>query len=76
MKKLDIQKIIMVSSDVAISKYKGLYLDSVHQNILLSAQNEKQQAIIEEVFKKAPDAFPAEYVIEEKEKKTNGINNK
>lgn len=69
MKKLNVQKIITVKSDVAIDKYQGQLLKSIHQNILLSAQNEKMQAIIEEVFKKAPDTFPADFVIDEKESK-------
>lgn len=65
-KKLDIQKITTISTGEAIDKYQGQLLQYIHQDILLSAQNEKMQKIIEEVFKKAPEAFPADFVMEEK----------
>ncbi|CAJ1186570.1 hypothetical protein CPEBRM1_ABPJDJAI_00904 [Companilactobacillus paralimentarius] len=65
-KKLDVQKITTVGTDEAIDKYQGQLLQYIHQDILLSAQNEKMQKIIEEVFKKAPEAFPADFVMEEK----------
>lgn len=69
MKKLNVGKIVTVDSAVAIDKYQGELLKALHQNILLSAQNEKMQEIIQTVFKKAPDAFPTEFVIEKKEEK-------
>ncbi|CAJ2232218.1 hypothetical protein [Companilactobacillus paralimentarius] len=65
-KQLDIQKITTISTGEAIDKYQGQLLKYIHQDILLSAQNEKMQKIIEEVFKKAPEAFPENFVMEEK----------
>lgn len=71
MKKLDVKKITTVSSDVAITKYQAEYAKIFQQNILLSAQNENQQNLIEYLFNKVPEAFPDDYLIEEK---NNGIN--
>jgi len=69
MKKLDIQKIITVDSNDAIKKYQGELIKYIHQNILLTAQIEKMQSIIEEAFEKSPDTFPDDYIIENKENK-------
>lgn len=69
MKKLDIQKIITVDSNDAIKKYQGELIKYIHQNILLTAQIEKMQSIIEEAFEKNPDTFPDDYIIENKENK-------
>jgi len=66
MKQLDVKKITTVSSDVAITKYQAEYAKVFQQNILLSAQNENQQNLIEYLFNKVPEAFPAEFVMEEK----------
>lgn len=71
MKKLDVKKITTVSSDVAITKYQAEYAKVFQQNILLSAQNENQQNLIEYLFNKVPEAFPDDYLIEEE---NNGIN--
>lgn len=71
MKKLDVKKITTVSSDVAITKYQAEYAKIFQQNILLSAQNENQQNLIEYLFNKVPEAFPDDYLIEEE---NNGIN--
>lgn len=71
MKKLDVKKITTVSSDVAIAKYQAEYAKIFQQNILLSAQNENQQNLIEYLFNKVPEAFPDDYLIEEE---NNGIN--
>lgn len=65
-KQLDVQKMTTVGTDEAIDKYQGELLKYIHQDILLSAQNEKMQKIIQEVFKKAPEAFPENFVMEEK----------
>lgn len=65
-KQLDIQRITTIGTDEAIDKYQGELLKYIHQNILLSAQNETMQGIIQEVFKKAPEAFPENFVMEEK----------
>ncbi|GEO78533.1 hypothetical protein [Companilactobacillus mindensis] len=71
MKKLDVKKITTVSSDVAITKYQAEYAKVFQQNILLSAQNENQQNLIEYLFNKVPEAFPDDYLIEEE---NNDIN--
>jgi len=71
LKKLDVKKITTVSSDVAITKYQAEYAKVFQQNILLSAQNENQQNLIEYLFNKVPEAFPDDYLIEEE---NNDIN--
>lgn len=71
MKKLDVKKITTVSSDVAITKYQAEYAKVFQQNILLSAQNENQQNLIEYLFNKVPEAFPDDYLIEEENNGTN-----
>lgn len=73
MKKLDVKKITAISSDVVIAKYQAEYAKIFQQNILLSAQNENQQNLIEYLFNKVPEAFPDDYLIEEEE---NGTDNK
>ena len=70
-KKLDIQKITTIGTDEAIDKYQGELLKYIHQDILLSAQNEKMQKIIEEVFKKAPEAIPDYLMMEVKDNVTD-----
>ena len=72
MKKLDVKKITEISSDVAIAKYQAEYAKIFQQNILLSAQIENQQRIIEYLFNKAPEAFPDDYILKEE----NDVKNK
>ena len=72
MKKLDIKKITSISSDVVIAKYQAEYAKIFQQNILLSAQIENQQRIIEYLFNKAPEAFPDDYILKEE----NNVKNK
>ncbi|KRL44629.1 hypothetical protein FD29_GL002055 [Companilactobacillus mindensis DSM 14500] len=56
---------------MAITKYQAEYAKVFQQNILLSAQNENQQNLIEYLFNKVPEAFPDDYLIEEE---NNDIN--
>ena len=65
MEKLDVKKITAISSDVVIAKYQAEYAKIFQQNILLSAQIENQQKIIEYLFNKAPEAFPDDYILKE-----------
>ena len=73
MKKLDVKKITAISSDVVIAKYQAEYAKIFQQNILLSAQIENQQRIIEYLFNKAPEVFPDNYILKEE---NNGTKNK
>jgi len=73
MKKLDMQKLTTVESDVVISKYQGEYAKLLDQNIRLSSTVDKLTAIIQMAFVNNPDAFPKNFVIEEG---NNGTDNK
>jgi len=76
MKQLNMEAIMNVDSNVAIDKYQGEHLRLLHQNITLSAQCEKQLALIETLFSIAPEVFPDNFVIETKENNKNDTNKK
>jgi len=75
LKKLNEKKITTIDSDVVINKYQSEYINVFDQNIKLSALNDKYLGIIQYAYAMDPDAFPAEFTIEEKEN-GNGTDNK
>ncbi|WP_119317854.1 hypothetical protein [Companilactobacillus formosensis] len=72
MKKLNTNKVAEVTANELIEKYKEKLTQSDSENMIMAIQLQKQQALIKEVFNKAPEAFPGDYILKEE----NNVKNK
>lgn len=73
MKKLNTNKVAEVTANELIEKYKEKLTQSDSENMIMAIQLQKQQALIKEVFDKAPEVFPDDYILKEE---NNGTKNK
>lgn len=72
MKKLNTNKVAEVTANELIEKYKEKLTQSDSENMIMAIQLQKQQALIKEVFNKAPEVFPDDYILKEE----NNVKNK
>ena len=72
MKKLNTNKVAEVTANELIEKYKEKITQSDSENMIMAIQLQKQQVLIKEVFDKAPEAFPDDYILKEE----NNVKNK